>query len=173
VRDAKEALKRISESVRRAVKPGRASRHPLPNSGRGEFRRLAFKVLALVGQENATNTTVTDEGVALGIGPLELLERLRTPSARPTASRRVSLWRHLEFGTGAFATDKSQRLSPHRLASGGWWYGKSPTESLELRGSQPGKFMFDPARRLPYERDFMRFRSVLFTMIQKVLHTDG
>lgn len=168
VADAHEALRKATSAVIRAVKPPRPSKRPLPNSGTGAFRRLAMKVLGLIAYDVGTTMTAGG-GITMGIGPLAALENIRTPSAKPTRSTRNVLWRHLEFGTGVFATDKAAQSPKYRIPGGGWWYGRSRAESLELRGSKAGNFMFDPSRKLPYDRDFVRFRSVLFSMIQKVL----
>lgn len=176
ISSARANLQRIREDVRRSVKPPNPSRRPLPH---GMFRGLAMRVLELVSDVYKQRTFMSGNDVVLGIGSLSALDRIRTPSATqkltgsPTTSPRSILWRHLEFGTGAFSTRPQDQSQEHRLPSGGWWYGKSPDESLELRGSRPGKFMFDPARKaahaLPYEADSVRFQSVLYQMITRVL----
>lgn len=172
VAESRAVLDYAREAVRRALKPQRASKRPLPH---GQFRRLALRVLDLVADVHQAEVFVARGQVVLGIGNLAALEMIRTPSAtreltgHDTASTRDVLWRHLEFGTGAFATDPKARLPGHRLAGGGWWYGRSAEQSLELRGSKAGKMMGDPARKLPHQPESARFRAVLFQFMNSIL----
>jgi hypothetical protein len=96
-------------------------------------------------------------------GRLDLLETIKTPSAtrklmqKETGSQYDILWRHLEFGTGIYAS-KAQVMGQQNLAGndayknadGSWWYGppNSGTQrkrGLLVRGSSPMNVMWGPS----------------------------
>lgn len=141
----------------------------------GRFRSLALKVLELSTDESAVQSLQVAGGAGIGIGNIAALDQILTPSAtpeltgHPTSSTRNILWRQLEFGTGAFSTDKSSQGSRFRLASGGWWYGKSPPESLHLRGNRPGAMLNDPATQLPYQAESLRFNATFARFMEAAL----
>jgi hypothetical protein len=169
---AKVSMQSARERLRVALKPPRPSKRPLPN---GQFRRLALRVLELIADISQAQTFAHSTGVVLGIGDVDLLDRIRTPSAtqaltgKATKSSRNILWRHLEFGTGAFSTDPSSQAARHRLPGGGWWYGRSKSRSLHLRGSRAGHFMGDPARNLRHQPESIRFFSSVHELMTKAL----
>jgi hypothetical protein len=143
--------------------------------GKGYFRALAHRILretsdAAAIQNRGAYGAAAANTLNLGIGSIADLERIETPSAVYSRSKFNILWRHLEFGTGAYRTDKSvNAASPYRLPSGGWWFGKSKGQALHLRGSKPVGALRDPKTKLPYQADALRFRSVFAALMRDAL----
>lgn len=140
----------------------------------GQFRPLALKVLALLTDVANLGEQANPDSVGLGIGNFEHLDQVRTPSAtplltgHPTSSPMSSLWRHLEFGTGVFAS-ANNTASQHRTTFGTWWYGPRPGFGLQLKGSKGVHAIFDQ-RGVGYEVDALRFETVFAEMLTRALH---
>jgi hypothetical protein len=186
---AQQQLKTIRQSVHSLLKMKRRAKKPFPSSG--TFRQLALALLEASTGSAHISLHATGDTVVAGIGLISYLDSIKTPSATQylnaqssvfdddedsaqggaagTQSDRDILWRHLEFGTGAFAVDKSVQHPTYRLPSGGWWYGKSPDRSLHLLGSKPIAALRDPATRLPYAPESLKFRKVFAQMMAAAL----
>lgn len=152
------------------------------------FRRLALEILAMVVpavqptwgrmMPQATSGGAKGAGaggpamIRLGVGSLAQIEGVKTPSFKSTTpSRYNTLWRHLEFGTGIYRSDKSvNAASPYRTERGGWWYGHSEGYSLHLLGSRPMGALRNPRTQLPYTGDALRFRSIFAARMHKLLN---
>lgn len=157
---AEKKVRKAEEKLTRAL-DRKVSESPLST---GMFRPLALQVLRLVSEVATLGSGVDQNAVHLGIGNLDLLNAIHTPSATPmltghdTASAMDTLWKHLEFGTGVYSTLKNANPgSKHRAKDGGWWYGPHPGFGLHLLGSQGGHFLFDAATGVPYHADALRF----------------
>jgi hypothetical protein len=131
----------------------------------GMFRPLAMQVLGLLTTLNNVGQDVSDSAVKLGIGHLPTLDAIKTPSATPmltgkqTKSRMNVLWRHLEFGTGVYASKGTKNK---------WWYGPRRGAGIHLKGSKGVNALYD-GRGVPYEADALRFESVFANMLTRAL----
>jgi hypothetical protein len=139
----------------------------------GQFRPLALQVLRVLSEVSASTQGDT---VSIGLGHLPTLEAIKTPSATPmltghdTGSAFNTLWKHLEFGTGAYASNRAWNAgAPTRLASGGWWYGPRKGFGIQLKGSKGVHAIVDPATGVPYMQDALRFEHVFDTLLTKKL----
>lgn len=172
---AKRVLAVAREQFRRQLQPPHPAKNRLPH---GQFRTLAFKVLEMIADLSHAKTVIIPGGVKVGMGNLAELNAIRTPSATDeltgiaTTSYRATLWKHLEFGTGVFATDKSLQLPRHRLPNGGWWYGRAKGQALELRGSRPMKMLGDPLRAIQQQPGAVKFYTDVYALVDRALFGD-
>jgi hypothetical protein len=128
--------------------------------------------LQVLGYASEIASVPTSGGAGVGIGFLPDLEAVPTPTAAKAGTRSPYkvLWRHLEFGTGAYRTDPAVNAgSPHRLPSGGWWFGRSEGYALHLKGSKPVSALRDPKTKLAYSGDAMRFQGVFQHLMREAL----
>jgi hypothetical protein len=142
-------------------------RNPQGPLSTGNFRPLALRVLRLLSDVAEMGERTNTTNIQLGIGNILALDAIDTPSATPlltghdTASPMRTLWKHLEFGTGVYATGVGKTAnanSPHRSRNaGGWWFGPRPGFGLHLLGSKGTHALFDEATGLPYQEDAMKF----------------
>lgn len=139
----------------------------------GMFRPLALQVLQLMTTVGNLGVSQTGDSVSVGIGYLPALDQIKTPSAtpfltgNPTRSSMNVLWRHLEFGTGIYAT-KVVTDGANKTSKGRWWYGPRPGRGLQLKGSKGVHAIFD-GKGVPYEPDALRFETVFASMFARAL----
>jgi hypothetical protein len=113
------------------------------------FRRRMMAVLTTITSAGFTKVETDDSGrITVGVGPTAELDRYETPSATmsligsPTKSRYRSLWRQLEFGTGARRSTPKERLNLPSQPPKPWWYGpEGGPRSLFLEGTLPMNFL--------------------------------
>jgi hypothetical protein len=133
----------------------------------GRFRELAIAIINLMTEVDTIGMAISSDSVMLGIGPLNRLNAIETPSAtpklsgHPTSSAMTTMWRQLEFGTGIYASgDPSGNPgSPFKEGDGSWWYGKKRGMGLHLLGT-PGAHVAYDMDGVPYEPDALRFQTV-------------
>lgn len=143
----------------------------------GEGRQLLqqgmAEVLRLIAGTNALQVSHVGGQTVVGIGDMEALERVRTPSyteyakEKQTASKFTVLWRQLEFGTGYYARPDREKT---------WWrYAAGSGRNrvvLRIRGSRGGHFL-RTAAGLPYDADAVRFQGVFNTLLVQTLAGKG
>lgn len=141
----------------------------------GQFRRLALEVIAMMASVEAVDVHFDKKGVRVGIGRLAQLETIETPSAtsfltgNDTKSKKTSLWRHLEFGTGIYATGPgADASSKFKESDGSWWFGPKRGRGLHLKGSQGAHAIFDK-QAVMYGDDAMRFEKVFAQLLSQAL----
>lgn len=145
----------------------------------GMFRTLALRVMRLLSDVGEMADRSGRSTIELGIGNVSLLESIHTPSATPmltghdTDSGMDVLWKHLEFGTGVYATAAGRAAnpsSPHRSRkTGGWWYGPRPGFGLHLLGSKGVHALFDAGTGVPYENDALLFEDTFAAHFTRAL----
>lgn len=174
-RDGK-GTKRLEKALEKAAdKLQQASGRARPSElSTGEFRKRALQIVRLLGE--VSTPMPTKNGLAVGLGHLPTLNAINTPSAtmkltgHETESDFNTLWRHLEFGTGMYASNKTWNAgSPHRASNGGWWYGPRPGFGMWLKGSKGAHAIFDPASGVPYAQDALRFEQQLLAALAAAL----
>lgn len=130
------------------------------------MRSRALQILDyLTNPQYATGPIPGPTGVVHAAGRLDLLDAIKTPSAtdalmgRPSESMYNILWRHLEFGTGVYASSSSamgqntmQGSGQFKNSDGSWWYGpaggRAPGEpglGLLVKGSKPMAALWGPS----------------------------
>lgn len=151
---ALRAQARLQERLQQD-KSGRALKsHGLSVMAGNQFRRRMMAVLGLI--TDSSFVVSYKEGVrpTVGIGPTQWLDQIETPSATfaltgtPTKSKYRTLWRHLEFGTGARRSGAKDKLNSATKPRGTWWYGRSKKASLLLEGTAPMNFLTTSAGQL-------------------------
>jgi len=133
----------------------------------GKFRELALAIINLMTEVESVGMGATSDSVMLGIGPLNRLNQIETPSATPhmaghdTSSQMTTMWRQLEFGTGIYASGDPEGNpgSPFKDGDGSWWYGKKKGFGLHLLGT-PGAHVAYDMDGVAYESDALKFQSV-------------
>lgn len=184
--DSGDAVQEAMDSVRKAERAlvkalGGGSAQPRSDLATGKYRELALQVLRLVADASAmAEQSSGDGGMKLGIGHLATLERIRTPSAtpmiaqHPTSSRMSTFWKHLEFGTGVYASRRTKRANAgsrfRDRATGGWWYGPRAGSGILLKGSRPGHFLFSAAG-VAYDEDALRFEAALEKRLRELFES--
>lgn len=124
------------------------------------MRERAYKVLDLLTNPSYVQDEMRGDTFVVGSGRHGPLDSVKTPSAtgyltsNPTVTRYNVLWRHLEFGTGMYASRPN--LPGHDTYSGGgrsknadgtWWYGRSDNFAdggIQVRGSSPLHALWGP-----------------------------
>lgn len=149
---------------------------PSPTTGElstGLFTPRMREVLA--GLVTVSDPQATPDGFVLGIGPLQQLNSVRTPShgeitkGKPTRSRYTVLWRQLEFGTGVFAKPQPRAVATRtKEPDGSWWYGAQAGQGLHLLGTRPGNFLRQ-ASGLPYTQDAQNFATMFQFFMRQAL----
>lgn len=141
----------------------------------GRFRLLAIEIINIITSVEAMQVTSDKDRIVLGIGPLQRLNRIETPSATPdltgrgTSSDLTTMWRQLEFGTGVYSTDPAGNPgSEFTEADGSWWFGKEKGKGLRLKGTPGAHAIFD-ANAVPYMEDALRFESVFTGLLVRAL----
>jgi hypothetical protein len=112
------------------------------------FRRQMIALLSIITDANFVQDWRVGNLAGVGLGPMNVVDDLTTPSATymltgmPTSSRYKSFWRHLEFGTGA---RRKTAGNPGANKEPTWHYGPRNNENvgLLLRGTQPMNFLFN------------------------------
>lgn len=149
VREAMDAYKKHREAYIKSLQRLQSGRmkasHPLAS---GKFRSRALRVLQLFVDQSFMKPQFQGDSLTVGIGPLDQLDAIKTPSATqfilkrgPTTSRYNILWRHLEMGTGFYSQkggfERPTSKFNEGFTSGGWYYGKARDRArLVLHGSE-------------------------------------
>lgn len=132
----------------------------------GQFRVRAMQVLRAL-SELASHAG--SDSASVGLGYLPTLEAIETPSATPqltghdTTSNYTTLWKHLEFGTGVYASSRTARSRT------GWWYGPRPGFGVGLQGSKGVHAVIDPLTGVPYMQDALRFEQEVEVALARAL----
>lgn len=188
---ALESLRERARDYQQSIEPkrvGAADWGDLPKTG---FREIAVGLLQRYADQHAITTTRSKQGMHFGVGHIPSLDKVETPSANedlgspPTDSPNRIMWRHLEFGTGAYSLARGAQRSGSRSLSnrsyshgdqtpegGGWMYGRDGRNkpmALYLRGSKPVSALRDPTNKLPYQADSLRFRQVFAETLRNAL----
>lgn len=160
IRGDSTAMDSAREEYRKYQEPYRESLQTLPGGKKknshylssGLFRKRAMQVMDMFVNPSLLHTAQGAGAVTVGLGHLQELERIETPSAteyvlglNKTRSRNNILWRQLEFGTGVHANKAdtgfpNEKLGPgtfnRGLPGGAWYYGRSLRKArLLLEGS--------------------------------------
>lgn len=155
-RRLEEHRDRFIASLQRRKDGSQKSSHPLSS---GLFRARAMEVMDLFVNPTYLQPRRVGNTVVVGVGPLDQLERIQTPSATEfslghgsTPSKYNVLWRQLEFGTGTFALPYSRNGWAEKgitrynegLPEGLWYWGKTLEDAgLVLQGSEGIHSLFD------------------------------
>jgi hypothetical protein len=149
----------------------------------GKFRARALEVLKALTDLGAMQVNHGENGeLTVSFASRNVLDAILTPSAVQYVFRRGAtrspynvLWRHLEYGTGAFAKDPDAREHANTRWSlpGGYWrlpVGKTPADprTITLKGS-PGLHALRDKAGLMYDTDAMRFAARLGVAILQSL----
>lgn len=136
----------------------------------GLFRKRALQVMDLLANPTHLGTVESGGTVTVGIGSLDKLNQIETPSATQyklglghTRSKDNILWRHLEFGTGIHANNDAGY--PNRKQSSGkfgismsgglWYYGRSLSKArLILEGSDGVHAIYGNKQLIAAQRQF-------------------
>jgi len=134
--------------------------HKFSQMAGNRFRRQLIALLGLLTDASLVQARAVEGMITVGVGPLQLLERLETPSATmaltgfPTQSRFRTFWRHVEFGTGARRSTAKDRVNRPVNPPDNWWYGTRPGRNMLLAGTAPMNFLTN-ARGELYASDTM------------------
>ena len=139
---AERRVRRLFDSYQRQL-TGNAQRR---GGRRSNYARLVSRAMQVFSEMTAmTGLTGDSTARTVGIGNLEQLEQIETPTANRsgrTTSPMRTLWRHLEYGTGVFASYPQVNAGSHYKSSklpGAWWWGPraSRRRGVLVAGSTP------------------------------------
>jgi hypothetical protein len=138
------------------------------------FRTSLLALLSALTDSSFVEGRVVDRGVAVGVGPLALLDRIQTPSATAalsgagTYSRYRTFWRHVEFGTGIMRSAAKDKRNPGVGPKDTWWYGRVRAQSLHLAGTAPMNFLTTAGGDM-YQEDIRDLASALTQALNQLL----
>lgn len=136
---AERRVRRLQSAYQNALQGSHGRNASKPST----FAKLvgeAMKVMTLMAGSEAVTSLAPGQ---IGIGNIAQLDKIKTPTANrkgTTRSRMTTLWRHLEFGTGIYALDKSVNAeSPFKepKSEGAWWWGRERGRGVLIAGSMP------------------------------------
>lgn len=165
------AGERLRESLGKTAQ-GTPYGHKLSERAGNQFRRMMVRMLALLADAQLVGVERSQSGVMIGVGPMQWLDQLETPSATmaltglPTGSRFRSFWRHLEFGTGAKRKVAGNAWGAGRSPT--WWYGRRKKGSLLLEGTLPMNFLTDDNGQI-YANDMEALEKALTKALDDIL----
>lgn len=169
-----KASRRVNAVDRAIAQRGLENAAPLTKAG---LRRMSLAALtsalmrdrslqiidALTNPQYVTGAMMSGQDMQISAGRLSTLEDIKTPSAtdrllqRPTETQYDILWRHLEFGTGLYASnakvmgqDTSVGGGSYKNSDGTWWYGPpnrggDRKTGLLVKGSSPMHVLWGPS----------------------------
>lgn len=139
--------------------------------GAGEgFHALMMKVMKAIVDPTQMVSIRTANRMVIGIGDRAVLDAIHTPShnAKKYAGKYKILWRHMEFGTGAYAKPTFRTNGRTKESGGTWWYGRQVGDGIHLRGSRPGNILRKESGEV-YNADFMKFEATMHLALDRAL----